>query len=298
MSATIEQTAFPKLAGVEHQYVELAGLRMHVAEAGQGDPVLLLHGFPQHWWEWRAVIPRLADNYRVIVPDLRGAGWTDAPATGYERQTLLADLIGLMDALGLATVRIIAHDWGAILGFDLCLTQPERVRGYVSLAVPHPYLRFDPRILRSLHEAWYQFAIITPGLGPRLLRGGRQRLPRYLLSHHSAQPNMISAADVEVFLAPLRDPAHARAASALYRGFIQPQAMRMMRDAYRDVRLTTPTLVLTGAQDRVVRAELLGGYEPYADDLTVREIAGASHFIVDDQPEAVLRNAMELFTRV
>ena len=71
--------ALPVLKGVEHRFVDLPGLRMHVAEAGSGRPLLLLHGFPQHWWEWRKVIPELAQHYRVIVPDLRGAGWTDAP---------------------------------------------------------------------------------------------------------------------------------------------------------------------------------------------------------------------------
>ena len=75
----------PQLPGVSHAFVTLStGLRMHVAESGRPDAptVLLLHGFPQHWWEWREVIPPLAERYRVIAPDLRGSGWTDAPARG------------------------------------------------------------------------------------------------------------------------------------------------------------------------------------------------------------------------
>jgi pimeloyl-ACP methyl ester carboxylesterase len=288
---------FPHVDGVEHRFVDLPGLRMHIAEAGRGDPVLLLHGFPQHWWEWRGVIPQLAGNYRLIAPDLRGAGWTDAPPTGYERHMLLADLIALLDTLELPQVRVIAHDWTAICGFNLCLGHPERVRAYVSLAVPPLYLRFNTRMLRNLYHAWYQLALVTPGLGARLLQGGRQRLPRYLLRRYSARPGAISDADMELFLAPLRDPAHARAGSALYRSFIMPEAVRLIRGAYRDVRLTTPTLVLTGVEDPVVRAELLVGYEDYADDLEIWEIPGASHFIVDDQPDAVLKNALEFFAR-
>ena len=84
---------------------------MHVAEAGEGDPVLLLHGFPQHWWAWRGVIPRLAENHRVIVPDLRGAGWTDVPRTGYDRDQLVADVVALLDALEVDRVHVVAHDW-------------------------------------------------------------------------------------------------------------------------------------------------------------------------------------------
>jgi pimeloyl-ACP methyl ester carboxylesterase len=286
---------FPHLDGVEHRFVDLPGMRMHVAEAGRGDPVLLLHGFPQHWWEWRSVIPQLAQSHRVIAPDLRGAGWTDAPPIGYERHTLLADLIALLDTLEVPRVRVIAHDWAAICGFHLCLAHPERIRAYVSLAVPHPYLRFDPRILRSVHHSWYQLLLITPGLGARLIQGGEQRLARYLLRRYSARRGAMSEADLELFLAPLRDPAHARAGSDLYRGFILPEAARVIRGAYRDLRLTTPTLVLTGAEDPVVRAELLGGHEDHADDLQIQEVEGASHFIVDDQPDAVLKSALEFF---
>jgi pimeloyl-ACP methyl ester carboxylesterase len=298
MTGTIATLSdFPQLTGVEHRYVDLPGLRMHVAEAGRGEPVLLLHGYPQHWWEWRGVIPQLAEHYRVIAPDLRGAGWTEAPPTGYDRDTLVTDVLGLLDRLGLDTVRIVAHDWGALAAFALCLQHPDRVRALVSLAVPHPFLRFDSRMLRTLHLAWYQFVLTTPGLGAYVQRSGRQPLPRHLLRRHSARQDAMSDADVDLFVRPLRDRAHARAASALYRGFIQPEAMRVMRGVYRNTRLTTPTLVLTGAQDAVVRAHLLGGYEPYADALEVREIAGAAHFIVDDQPETVLHNALELFGR-
>ncbi|KAF0964307.1 alpha/beta fold hydrolase [Rhodococcus sp. T7] len=118
----VPDNTFPELDGVRHRYVRLPGLRMHVAEAGHGDPVVLLHGFPQHWWEWRGVVPGLTEHYRVICSDLRGAGWTDAPPTGYTRAQLLADVEALLDALDLDRVCLIAHDWGALLGYELCLT--------------------------------------------------------------------------------------------------------------------------------------------------------------------------------
>src|SRR5690554_3979194 len=95
----------PHVAGVRHRFVDLPGLRMHVAEAGSGEPVLLLHGFPQHWWEWREVIPGLAERYHVIAPDLRGSGWTDAPHAGYWRDQLRDDVLALLDELGLERVR-------------------------------------------------------------------------------------------------------------------------------------------------------------------------------------------------
>ena len=169
----METIALPTLSGVEHAYVDLPGLRMHVAEAGAEEPVLLLHGFPQHWWEWRGIIPRLAPHYRVICPDLRGAGWTDAPAEGYTSEQQRADVLALLDCLGLDRVRLVAHDWSAIVGFQLAIHHPERIAQYASLATPHPWIRFRPAMLRGAWRLWFQPVIATPGVGPRLLARGR-----------------------------------------------------------------------------------------------------------------------------
>ena len=138
--------ALPVLKGVEHRFVDLPGLRMHVAEAGSGCPLLLLHGFPQHWWEWRKVIPGLAEQFRVICPDLRGAGWTAAPRRGYTRDRLLADVVALLDTLGLDSVHLLTHDYSALVGYQLCLRHPERVRHHLSLSIPPPYFGFVPRM--------------------------------------------------------------------------------------------------------------------------------------------------------
>ncbi|MDQ4048476.1 MAG: alpha/beta hydrolase, partial [Actinomycetota bacterium] len=116
----------PRLEGVEHRFVDADGLRVHVTEAGHGEPLLLQHGWPQHWWAFRALIPVLAERYRVICPDLRGHGWTDAPAGGYEKEQLATDLLGVLDALGLERVRLVGHDWGGFAGFLACLRAPER----------------------------------------------------------------------------------------------------------------------------------------------------------------------------
>jgi pimeloyl-ACP methyl ester carboxylesterase len=286
--------ALPQLDGVEHRFVDLPGLRMHVAEAGSGEPVLLLHGFPQHGWEWRRVIPGLAEHYRVIVPDLRGAGWTDAPRTGYTRPQLLTDLVALLDGLELEKVRVIAHDWAAIVGFALCLDRPERVERYISLSLPHPYLRFDPRLLAGFRHLWFQPVIAALGLGPLVLGRGNQPVARYLFSHF-ANPTTFSSGDLELFLAPLRDPDRARAGSALYRRLILPEFVRIFSGTYRKTRLRTPTLSLVGTEDPAVRPELLSSAEDYADDLRMVFVDGASHYLVDDQPEVVVEQALSFF---
>jgi pimeloyl-ACP methyl ester carboxylesterase len=285
----------PQLDGVEHRFVDLPGLRMHVAEAGRGEPVVLLHGFPQHWWEWRKVIPRLADHYRLICPDLRGAGWTEAPRNGYTPNQLVADVVSLLNALDLACVRVIAHDWGALVGFLVCLYHPGRVEKYISLAIPHPYVRPNPRLVAVAPRLWFQFAIATPILGPLSLRTGSQPLARYLLNTYTSDKPAWSAQDIELFVAPFRDPARARAGSALYRDFIVPLFPRVLRGGYRHMRLSTPTRIFYGSQDWAMRPELLGGYQDYADDLELVRVEGASHFIADEKPEILVERALEFF---
>jgi pimeloyl-ACP methyl ester carboxylesterase len=230
----MSQPQLPRLEGVEHHFVELPGLRMHVAEAGSGTPVLQQHGFPQHWWEWRKVIPGLAERFRVICPNLCGAGWTDAPRRGYTRDQLLADVVALLDTLGLDGVHLLTHDYGALVGYQLCLRHPERVRHHLSLGIPPPYFGFDPRMVLALvRRAWFNLLIPVPVLGPRLLGCGRQRLPRRMLSDFSSAREAFAAEDVELFAGRLREPSRARAGSALYCHFIQPETVRIMTVSYR-----------------------------------------------------------------
>jgi pimeloyl-ACP methyl ester carboxylesterase len=289
----------PHLAGVEHHFVDLPGLRVHVAEAGTGEPVLLLHGFPQHWWLWRKVIPGLAERYRVICPDMRGSGWTEAPRTGYTRTQLLADVVGLLDHLQLNRIHLLAQDAGALIGYELCLNYPDRVRSYLGLSAPHPYIRFDPRLFAVLwREMWFEPLLAAPLLGPAVLRGAHQRFVRFLLLHFTVARDAFSEQDLDLFTAVYRDPARARAGSALYRTLISPTAMRIMVGGYRRDRrrLRTPTRILFGAADpAIARPELYDGHQAYADDLAIELIDGAAHFVADENPAAVVQHAMEFF---
>lgn len=296
-AATSAEVPMPELAGVTHRWVDVDGLAMHVVEQGVGDPVLLLHGFPEHWWEWRGTMGPLAADHHVVCPDLRGFGWTDAPPDGYTRDRLLADAVGLLDALGLARVHVVAHDWGALVGFHLGLEHPDRVASLLSMGVPHLWLRFDPRLLLMLRHAWFQAVIASRLTGPRALGWGRQRLPRHVLVGGVADRAAMSDADVEVYVAPLRQPARARAGSALYRGFITREMRSILRGAYRDRWLAAPAVSLLGEGDIVSDPHLLGGYEEHAADLTVDVLPGVAHFMVDERPDLVVDRARALFAR-
>jgi pimeloyl-ACP methyl ester carboxylesterase len=197
----------------------------------------------------------------------------------------------LLDELGIESVNLVAHDWGAIVGFDLCLAHPERVRRYVAIAVPAPYFDMTPALasamVKALPHLWFQWVIATPWLGPRLLSGGRQRLARWLLRGFEWRP--MDAEDVEAYVATLRDPARARAASKLYRGLILPAFTKIVRGAYRGQVLHTPTLVLFGADDTLLPKDAMAVRPQDAPHTSVEFVPGGAHFLVDDNPEEVGR---------
>ena len=280
-----------EIAGIRSRTVTANGLRMHVTEAGAGEPVLFLHGFPQSSREWAPVMAALADRAHVIAPDLRGAGQTDAPRGGYDALTVVRDVIALLDELGIDRVNLVAHDWGALVGFDLCLQHPERIRRYVAVAVPAPYLRMTPALMAGMMKAmphlWFQWVVATPGVGPRLLSHGRQRLARWLLRGFERRP--MADADVEAYVEALRDPARARAASQLYRGLILPAFMNIVRGSYHGRVLHTPTLVLFGADDALLPKDALVVSTDDAPHTKVEFVPGGAHFLVDDNPDEVTR---------
>jgi pimeloyl-ACP methyl ester carboxylesterase len=162
----------------------------------------------------------------------------------------------------------------------------------VSLAIPHPFVRFQPRLLAAFPRLWFQYAIATPMLGPALLRRGRQPLAHHLLDNYTSDPTAFSPRDRELFVGQYRDRDRARAGSALYRNFIVPIFGRVLAGRYRSMRLTTPTLIVFGGDDPNMSAALLDGHQPYADELVVEELPGSSHFLVDEQPDAVVQRVL------
>jgi pimeloyl-ACP methyl ester carboxylesterase len=286
---------FPCVPGVTHRFVTAAGVRLHVAEAGAGEPVVLLHGFPQHWYAWRHVIPLLAADYRLICVDLRGFGWSEAPARGYDTETRVADVLAVIDALGLARVRLVGHEFGGRAAFMLALRAPERVSHLLGLNTAHPWL-LHRRLIPQMWRFWYTALLEYPGVGRLVLR----RWPgftRFLLLHGVADPAAWRYQEVEEFVAASGEPARARAGEALHWQFVLHDIPAIILRRYRNVRLTVPTVILAGADDWTLPPAVLDGAGPHADDLRVRVIPGAGHFLADERPDLVAEAARELFGR-
>ncbi len=284
----------PEVPGVSHRFVEAAGIRFHVAEAGEGPPVVLLHGWPQHWYVWRHVIPLLAADHRVICPDLRGFGWSDAPPGPYFKATFASDLIALLDAMKLERVDLIAHDWGAWAGFIACLDHPERFGHYLALNMVTPWP--DPPSPRGLLNLWrilYQVVLATPGLGSTLLR--RTDVVKRIISTGAVHPQAWSDSDLEAFAAPLREPARVRASVRLYRTFLAREAGPYLAGRNRGRRLRVPTLLLHGTRDLAIDSTRLGRIDE-ADDLRIELRHDSAHFIAEELPEVVADRARSLFS--
>jgi pimeloyl-ACP methyl ester carboxylesterase len=282
----------PDVAGVSHRHVDIGSISMHVAETGSGPPLLLVHGWPQHWWCWRRVVPLLADRYRLIMPDLRGHGWSDAPRAGYEKEQLATDMLALLDALELDTAGYVGHDWGGWTGFLVGLRAPERVSSLLALGIVHPFQRFTPAKAAQAWRGAYQVALSTPVLSEALLRTS-PRFVATMIRAGSANGAAFGADELLAYGEIFQQPQRAHATAQLYRTFLLREAPRLSR--YLDQRLVVPTRLVVGAQDGIGSPALLDGWQANADDMSVEVLPGVGHFIPEEAPEAVAARIEEMF---
>ena len=274
--------ALPQLDGVTHRDVIARGLRFHVAEAGAGEPIVLVHGWPQHWWAWRKVVPLLAPHARLVMPDLRGFGWSDAPPDGYDKQTLADDVLAVLDALELPRVRIVGHDWGGWIAFLACMKAPERFERVLALGISPPFGRPGPRVALDLWRFAYMPAIAAPALGERLVSS--ERFVRAMLA---APRGAFSDEDLHAFATVLAEPPRARASVLLYRTLLLRELA-----AGAGGRLRVPGRLVVGERDPVVRPSLIAGRERWADDLVIERVPGVGHWIPAERPDLVAERAL------
>ncbi|WP_297733593.1 alpha/beta fold hydrolase [Mycobacterium sp.] len=283
--------AMPALEGVEHRYIELGdGVTIHVADAGpaHGPAVMLVHGFPQNWWEWHELIgPLAAEGYRVLCPDLRGAGWSSAPPSRYLKNDMADDLAAVLDRLGVATVKLAAHDWGGPVAFIMMLRHPEKVTGFFGMNTSGPWTKPELKLLRNVWRFWYQVPISLPVIGPRVVGDPKARFYRTLASWVGGG-YLVPDDDVRFYIECMRQPGHALAGSRWYRTFLSTELFRWLRGEYNDARVDVPVRWLSGTKDPVLTVDLLDGYADRISDFEVEIVEGAGHWIVEERPELVL----------
>jgi pimeloyl-ACP methyl ester carboxylesterase len=279
--------ALPSLAGVRHRHIDVGDVRLHVAEAGQGPPLVLLHGWPQHWWSWRRLIPPLARDHRVLAIDLRGWGWSDAPPGAYAKRTFAQDVLALLDAEGLDRVTVMGHDWGGYTAFLLALDHPERIERLVALDIAPPWTG-PPRLRHLAVPALgsYQAVLATPVLGPRTMTSGSWFI-RTMIRAGSGAAMTWTDAELDTYADVLRQPARAQASSACYRTFLTRELPAAVRRGDRSDELRVPSLLIMGGASPL-RTVL---DPPPGPNLEVVAIEGAGHFLPEEAPDAVLAHA-------
>ena len=260
--------------------IRVGDLNFNVVVEGQGEPVVLLHGFPNSASLWRFVIPLLVQRgYRVVAPDLRGAGASDAPEgkRQYELSLIAADVLGIMDVLGIEKAHLVGHDWGALLGWLLAGAHAERFRSLSSLSVGHPraYIRAG---LGQLARAWYIFVIALPGVAETIIRANDWYLFRKVVSH----------GDVDDWIADLARPGRLSARLNWYR-----------QNAFKPptkTRTPLPVLGIWSSDDGVLtEAQMIGSTRFIAGPWRYERLDAVGHFIPLDEPETLSRLLLEFF---
>jgi pimeloyl-ACP methyl ester carboxylesterase len=253
------------------------GVSLAVFDEGAGPPVLLLHGFPDSSHVWRHQVPALvAAGMRALAPDLRGFGESDRPegVEEYGVMRSVADVLALLDGLGIERARLVAHDFGAAVAWVLAALHPDRVERLVALSVGHPNAR--DRSIDARQKAWYQLWFQFEGVAEEVLTRDDWKLFREWSR---------GAADLERYVADLSRPGALVAALNWYRANTQP-ARELQSRQFPPV--AAPTLglwstgdeYLTEASVRDSGAHVIGGWR-------YERIEGASHWLQLDAPERV-----------
>ncbi len=283
-------------AQLRHGYADLSEVRLHYVEAGAGPLVVLLHGFPEFWYGWRAQIPALAAaGFRVVAPDMRGYNLSSRPSgvAAYDMGRLTNDVRELIGERRGERALLAGHDWGAAVAWATAFTHPDVVERLAILNVPHPRrLLAGLRTARQLRKSWYMFFFQLPGLPERLVSHNRWQGFRDNFEH-DARPGAFTAADIERYVEAWSRPGAATAMINYYRAAFRRSPQR----AAAGIRpVNAPTLVIWGERDRHLGAELAEPERRDVPRLDRVERLDASHWVQHDEPETVSRLLAEFFS--
>jgi epoxide hydrolase 4 len=277
-----------------HKYAATNGINLHYVEAGPPDGrlVVLLHGFPEFWYSWRYQLGPLSEaGYRVIAPDLRGYNLSDKPETGYDIETLVEDVAGLIGAVGGKSATVVGHDWGGGLTWAFASFRPELTDALVVVNAPHfgPFqkaLRRPRQMLRS----WYMLFFQLPWLPERLLSAQDFRG----ISRQFAKSGM-SDEDIQAYKDALSTEGTLTSGINYYRAAFRGQ----LRDAARGKFsaewpvIDKSALLIWGTEDSFLGRETTEGTEQWVPNLRTEFVEGAGHWVQMERPDEVNRLMLE-----
>jgi pimeloyl-ACP methyl ester carboxylesterase len=279
----------PPIPGVRRSRVTARGVDFHVTEAGpeDGQPVICLHGWPQHHYEWRALLEDPPPGLRIIAPDLPGYGWSGPPPHDWHKEEVANDVLALMDGMEIAKAVLVAHDWGGYVGYYMTLNAPGRLSAYLCLNMAHVWQTprsYGPHVWRSLT---YMPLVAFAGI-PLMTRTDLifpilryQYVPRTW-----PWPTSVSDEELRWFADRCRDPTVARSGRDTYRTFLTQELPHLR--THPEQRIShVPTRAVFGLRDFAVHRDLASEKTARCVDYTLELVPNVGHFISDERPDIV-----------
>lgn len=278
---------------MEHRYSTTTP-RQHYVVEGDGDVVVLLHGWPETWYCWRRVMPLLSDCHRVIAPDLRGLGDTEDPHEGYDKRSIARDVRRLLDELGVERYHLVGHDWGGVVAWSLAANWPAGIRSLsiVDVAIPGDGAPDISQGGRRWHHAFHQ----TRELPETLVTGREAEYLGWFYDNYGAGPHAIDDEERAEYLRSYREPARLAAGFEYYRAL--PQDARDNAEKATENLPAMPVLAIGGGEGFGRGAEVEASLRRMARDVEGLVIPGAGHWVPEEQPEALARALRAFFDRV
>jgi pimeloyl-ACP methyl ester carboxylesterase len=273
---------------IASRVAEVNGIRMHYLVAGQGDPIVLLHGYAQTSRMWRPLIAELAKSHMVIAPDLRGFGNTSKPDGGYDKKTMAQDVQALTVALGYPRIGIVGHDIGLMVAYAYAAQYPGSVNRIALMDAFLPGVG-DWTKVWLLRDLWHFHFY---GKTPLALVDGRERIYlEHFWNDFAADPTRsVSEENRQFYAAAYAQPGGMRAGFEVFRAFEQDS--RDFAD-FAKIRLTMPMLVLTG--EKASGEFLIAQGRLVADNVEGVVIQGAGHWLMDEAPDQVIPRLVGFF---
>lgn len=271
-------------AGFSEHKTQVAGIGIDYVIGGHGPTLVLIHGYPQTWYEWHGIMPALAEHYTVIAPDLPGAGRSDAPASGYDKKTMAAELHALLVSLGKdQRVNVVGHDIGTMVAYSYAAQYPHSVRKLVLSEAPIPdqSVYEFPALTDKGPGAWhFGFFSLRTGLPESLIRGRELAWTSGFMRGIAVHKDALTPDDLRVFASYLRDYAHLEASFAWFRTFPQDIADNAR---FQKKPLTMPVLAI-GA-DGSLGPSVANQVRRYATRVTPAVIPDSGHWIYEEHPK-------------
>ena len=273
---------------VNHHYADLGEVMLHYVIAGDGPPVVLLHGWPQTWWEWRHIIPELANRFTVIAPDMRGLGDSSRPLSGYDKKTVAEDIWQLVNGiLGKERFAVVGHDWGGPTAYALAAAHSDAIEKLAILDVVIPGCGGD---FSQNGRRWHHQFHITPDLPEALVQGREEIYLSWFYRTFAFCPDAITKTDLQEYLRTYTQPGAMRAGFAYYRALFRDAADNA--EMIKRAKLPMPVLAIGGG---VSYPHARGrGTEPgesltrVATNVTAEVFEGCGHFIPEEAPDRLV----------